>query len=137
MGNHVCPWWVGHLLMCPLRRWVDNPEKLLSPYVKAGMTVLDIGAGMGYFSIPAARMVGAGGRKVIAVDSQEKMLSNLSNGHQRQALRTAYGLTCADPTPWAWSSRWTFASRSMWCTKSPTHGAYWRKSRRCSGRLVS
>jgi len=40
------------------------------------MTVLDIGPGMGFFTIPAARMVGDDGR-VIAVDLQPKMLSSL------------------------------------------------------------
>jgi len=40
------------------------------------MTVLDIGPGMGFFTIPAARMVGESG-KVVAVDVQEKMLKVL------------------------------------------------------------
>jgi SAM-dependent methyltransferase len=76
MAKHVCPWWLGYLLACPIRRWFQNPEKILSPYITEGMTVLEIGPGMGFFTIPAARMVGAGG-KVIAVDVQEKMLQAL------------------------------------------------------------
>jgi len=76
MAKHVCPWWLGYLLACPIRRWFQNPEKILSPYISEGMTVLEIGPGMGFFTIPAARMVGAGG-KVIAVDVQEKMLNAL------------------------------------------------------------
>jgi ubiquinone/menaquinone biosynthesis C-methylase UbiE len=76
MAEHVCPWWIGYLLMCPIRRWFQNPEKILSPYVSEGMTVIDIGPGMGFFTIPAARMVGETG-KVIAVDIQEKMLQSL------------------------------------------------------------
>ena len=85
MGTHVCPWWLGYLLMCPLRRWWDNPEKMLEPYVREGMTVLDIGSGMGFFSIPAARMVGESG-KVIAVDVQEKMLQGLVKRAARAGL---------------------------------------------------
>ena len=76
MAKHVCPWWVGYLLVSPIRRWFQDPEKILSPYVSEGMTVLDIGPGMGFFTIPAARMVGDSGR-VIAVDLQEKMLKSL------------------------------------------------------------
>ena len=76
MGSHVCPWWMGYLLMNPLRKLWHNPEKILGPHVKEGMTVLDIGSGMGFFSLPAARMVGKSG-KVIAVDVQEKMLQGL------------------------------------------------------------
>ncbi len=76
MAKHVCPWWLGYLLASPLRRWLQDPEKILSPYIAEGMTVLDIGPGMGFFTIPAARMIGETG-KVIAVDIQERMLSSL------------------------------------------------------------
>ena len=69
MAEHICPWWVGYLLVCPIRRWFQAPDKILSPYITEGMTVLDIGPAMGFFTIPAARMVGYSG-KVIAVDVQ-------------------------------------------------------------------
>jgi ubiquinone/menaquinone biosynthesis C-methylase UbiE len=76
MEKHVCPWWIGYLLVNPIRYWLQNPDKLLTMYVRDGMTVLDIGPGMGFFTIPAARLVGTDG-KVIAVDIQEKMLTSL------------------------------------------------------------
>jgi ubiquinone/menaquinone biosynthesis C-methylase UbiE len=76
MAEHICPWWVGYLLACPIRRWFQDPDKILSPYITEGMTVLDIGPGMGFFTIPAAQMVGDSG-KVVAVDVQEKMLKSL------------------------------------------------------------
>jgi ubiquinone/menaquinone biosynthesis C-methylase UbiE len=72
----ICPWWLGYGLIIPLRRLLQDPRKLLSPYVKDGMRVLDIGSGMGYFSLPMARMVGDRGR-VICVDLQEKMIAHL------------------------------------------------------------
>jgi ubiquinone/menaquinone biosynthesis C-methylase UbiE len=76
MAPHVCPWWIGYLLVSPLRRWLQDPDTILRPFITEGMTVLEIGPGMGFFTIPAARLVGATG-KVIAVDIQEKMLSAL------------------------------------------------------------
>lgn len=85
MAKHVCPWWVGYLLISPIRRWLQNPEKILAPYISEGMTVLDIGPGMGFFTLPAARMVGEGG-KVIAVDIQEKMLSTLRKRAEKAGL---------------------------------------------------
>lgn len=85
MSKRICPWWLGYWLLNPLRRFIHNPDKILSPYVTAGMTVLEIGPGMGFFSLSLARMVGVNG-KVICVDVQEKMLRAL----QRRA--TAAGL---------------------------------------------
>ncbi len=85
MAKRICPWWVGYLLVNPLRRLVQDPEKILPPYVKRGMTALDIGCGMGYFSLPLARMVGPTGR-VICVDVQKKMLQGLQRKARRSGL---------------------------------------------------
>jgi ubiquinone/menaquinone biosynthesis C-methylase UbiE len=71
--HHVCPWWVAYTFDNPFRKLFHNPDKIFSDLVKKGMTVIDVGCGMGYFSIGMARLVGASG-KVIAVDLQQKML---------------------------------------------------------------
>jgi ubiquinone/menaquinone biosynthesis C-methylase UbiE len=76
MSGKLCPIWIGYVLACPLRRWFQNPEKILAPYIREGMKVLDIGCAMGFFSLPLARMVGEKGR-VICVDMQEKMIMSL------------------------------------------------------------
>jgi 2-polyprenyl-3-methyl-5-hydroxy-6-metoxy-1,4-benzoquinol methylase len=83
LAERVCPFWVGYLLASPLRRLLQDPEKILLPYVKPGMIALDVGCAMGFFSLPLARMVGERG-KVICVDLQEKMLLSL----RRRALKT-------------------------------------------------
>ena len=65
------------MLASPVRKWVgQDPEKILRPYVREGMTVLEPGPGMGFFTIPLARLVGSSGR-VIAVDLQPKMIEGL------------------------------------------------------------
>jgi ubiquinone/menaquinone biosynthesis C-methylase UbiE len=74
--KHVCPWWLAYTFDNPLRRIFHNPEKIFAPYLHAGMTAVDLGCGMGYFSIGMARMVGETG-KVIAVDLQQRMLDIL------------------------------------------------------------
>jgi ubiquinone/menaquinone biosynthesis C-methylase UbiE len=76
MTEHVCPYWAGYFLANRLRKLLQNPHKILAPYVKPGMTVLDVGSAMGFFSLPLAEMVGSGG-KVVCVDVQPKMLQVL------------------------------------------------------------
>jgi ubiquinone/menaquinone biosynthesis C-methylase UbiE len=76
MGRHVCPWWGGYFIDNRFRRLLHKPEKILAPYVRPGMRVMDFGCGMGFFAIPMARIVGDGGL-VIAADLQQKMLDVL------------------------------------------------------------
>jgi ubiquinone/menaquinone biosynthesis C-methylase UbiE len=71
---HVCPWWCCFTFDNPLRRLIHDPAAILSPYVRADFTAIDIGPGMGYFTIEMCRLVGKNG-KVIAVDVQQKMLN--------------------------------------------------------------
>ncbi len=76
MAHRVCPWWLGYFLASPLRRLMLDPHKLLLPFVREGMTVLEPGPGMGFFTVELARLVGASGR-VVALDIQTKMLAGL------------------------------------------------------------
>ena len=85
MSKMVCPAWLGYFLASPIRKFIHPPQTILTPYVKEGMTVLDIGCGMGFFSIPLAQMVGAAG-KVICVDMQEKMLKGLEKRVQKAGV---------------------------------------------------
>ncbi len=85
MGHHTCPVWVGYLLASPVRKLIQHPRRILGDLVQPGMTVLDVGCAMGYFSLPMSRMVGPGGR-VICVDLQEKMLEKLKKRALRQDL---------------------------------------------------
>ena len=64
--EHVCTWWHAYSFDNPLRKLVHKPQRVLEDYVKDGMTVMDVGCGMGHFSIGMANMVGEQG-KVIAV----------------------------------------------------------------------
>jgi ubiquinone/menaquinone biosynthesis C-methylase UbiE len=76
--NRVCPVERAGSLDTKIRRWFQNPFKILSPYINEGMTVLDFGCGPGYFTIDIAEMVGETGR-VIAADLQEGMLEKLKD----------------------------------------------------------
>jgi len=76
MSRRVCPWWLGYFLASPLRRLMLDPKEVVQPFVHEGMTVLEPGPGMGFFTIELARLVGAAGR-VIAADIQPRMLAGL------------------------------------------------------------
>jgi len=83
--NRVCPVELADSLDGRLRGWLQNPGKILAPYVREGMTVLDVGCGPGFYSIEMARMVGVNG-KVIAADLQEGMIEKLRNKIRGSAL---------------------------------------------------
>jgi ubiquinone/menaquinone biosynthesis C-methylase UbiE len=85
MNDRVCPWWLCYGFDNPLRRLIHDPERLLEPYVKPGMTAVDIGCGMGYFTLGLAKLVGPGGN-VIAVDLQGKMLAALGRRARKAGL---------------------------------------------------
>jgi len=86
MAKRVCPWWLGYLLASPIRRLMaDPPDKLLAPYVREGMTVLEPGPGMGFFSLELARRVGPSGR-VVVVDLQPRMLEGLKRRAAKAGL---------------------------------------------------
>ena len=82
---HVCPWWLGSFLASPVRKLWQDPDKILSPLIREGMTILEVGPGMGYFSVPMARMAGARGR-VVCVDMQERMLAGLKKRAARAGV---------------------------------------------------
>jgi ubiquinone/menaquinone biosynthesis C-methylase UbiE len=84
-NKHVCPWWLCFTFDNIFRKLIHDPYKILSPYIKAGDTVLDVGPGMGYFTIPLAKMAGVNGR-VIAADIQEHMLLALKKRAERAGV---------------------------------------------------
>jgi 2-polyprenyl-3-methyl-5-hydroxy-6-metoxy-1,4-benzoquinol methylase len=85
MTERVCPPWIGYLLACPVRELFQNPGTILKPYVRTGMTALDVGCAMGFFSLPLARLVGPTG-KVVCVDLQEKMIRRLERRARKAGL---------------------------------------------------
>lgn len=74
--GRICPVSISGTLDNRFRRLFQDPVKILSPYVKDGMTALDLGCGPGFFTIAMAGLVGESGR-VIAADLQDGMLRRL------------------------------------------------------------
>lgn len=89
------------------RRKRQNPEHILSDInLKTGMCFIDIGCNDGFFTLPAARMVGPIG-KVIAIDIDGDALDRLNGKLQVEGITNTevvrstaeairYGQSCAD-----------------------------------------
>lgn len=67
----------AHRLNEEERKKILPPEEILkSCGLSYGMTAVDVGCGVGYFTIPAAKIVGENG-KIYAIDVQEEMINKL------------------------------------------------------------
>ena len=75
-NKRICPVERAGSLDLKIRRWVQNPQKILKHYIQEGMHVLELGCGPGFFTIDIAQMVGNLG-KVIAADLQKGMLQKV------------------------------------------------------------
>jgi len=125
--KHVCPWWLCFTFDNPIRKLIHDPVKILSPYVHKGNKAIDIGPGMGYFSIPMAKLVGHSGH-VTAIDIQPKMLSVLMRRAQKKGLSDRIKTHLAGPDSIGFHERLILSSLSGWCTRFPTRKSFLQKS---------
>jgi ubiquinone/menaquinone biosynthesis C-methylase UbiE len=93
---HTCPWWLLFTFDNPVRKWIHNPQLILAPYVHPGDAVLDVGCGMGYFTLTLAWLSGEGG-SVIAADLQPQMLEGLRRRAERAGILDRIHLQRATP----------------------------------------
>ena len=93
----VCPWWIGYLLASPIRKLWQDPARVLEPYIQAGMTVLEPGPGMGFFTLDMARLAGPSGR-VVAVDLQPRMIEALKRRARKAGLLERIDARVCNPT---------------------------------------
>ena len=92
--GHVCPWWLIRTFDNPLRRLFHRPEQVLSGLVRSGDQCLDVGCGIGYFTVPMAALVGDRG-SVTAVDVQPRMLEGVARRAARRGLEARIRLRLA------------------------------------------
>ncbi|HUU46175.1 MAG TPA: class I SAM-dependent methyltransferase [Acidobacteriota bacterium] len=85
MAGMIWTRWLDHITYIFLRRIYQSPQRILGGYLSPGMTVLDVGCGTGYFSLPMARMVGAKGR-VVSVDLEAEEIRELNDRAAKAGL---------------------------------------------------
>src|SRR5512138_152385 len=83
--HDLCPAKLAWALDLGIRAWIQNPDKILAPFVTEGQKVIDIGCGPGFFTAAMARLVGESG-KVMAVDLQPEMLEMMKAKMERLGL---------------------------------------------------
>ncbi|MBN2319443.1 MAG: methyltransferase domain-containing protein [Acidobacteria bacterium] len=91
----VCPGWLTYTFDNPLRKWIQDPHKILSLHVREGMRTADIGCGMGYFSIPMAKLAGDSGY-VQAIDIQSQRLKRVTKRAGKSGVADRIETTLAD-----------------------------------------
>lgn len=83
-----------HLNENERRKW-QNPEAILTEAgLKSGLTVMDIGCGAGFFTLPAARLVGPTG-KVYGLDIDERGIREVRKKALREGLHNLEVITGA------------------------------------------
>jgi ubiquinone/menaquinone biosynthesis C-methylase UbiE len=94
-GRHTCPWWLCFTFDNPLRRRMQKPDQVLNGLLQPSQTALDIGCGMGYFSLEMARVVGPGGR-VYCIDLQDQMLETARRRADKAGLKNISFHRCSE-----------------------------------------
>ena len=121
MAHRVCPWWVGYVLLFPLRRLRQNPRTWLGPLVNEGMVVLEPGPAMGFFTLDLARMVGASGRVVaVEVDGPKSVVGRTPTGAtaiKRRQLRAA-GWKVLPVPYWEWDTLRSMAAKRQYLQRA-------------------
>jgi demethylmenaquinone methyltransferase/2-methoxy-6-polyprenyl-1,4-benzoquinol methylase len=77
----------GAMMGSRLRQWLSDPVKTLrGADVKIGQTVLEVGCGTGFFTIPAAQLIGDQGC-LVAMDVSSGFIEQVSKKVQRADLK--------------------------------------------------
>jgi ubiquinone/menaquinone biosynthesis C-methylase UbiE len=83
--HHVCSVESARSFDNPIRRLFHKPEVMFAEWIRPGMMIMDLGSGLGYFSLGMARMLKGKGT-VFAVDIQREMLNGLMQRATRRGL---------------------------------------------------
>jgi 2-polyprenyl-3-methyl-5-hydroxy-6-metoxy-1,4-benzoquinol methylase len=135
---HVCPRWFIRAFDNPIRRLLQNPEKILRGIVQPGDLCLDLGCGIGYFTIPMAKLVGEAGA-VTAVDLQEEMLTGVRQRAEKAGVLSRIRLCVPGPAGLQFEDEFDFALALWMLHEVPDQGAFLQQvhcALKAKGRLM-
>ena len=81
----VCPWWLMQFFDHRVRALFQPTAPVVESLVAPGSLCLDMGCGMGYFSVPMALLAGSTGH-VTGVDIQSRMLEGAARRAKQEGL---------------------------------------------------
>jgi ubiquinone/menaquinone biosynthesis C-methylase UbiE len=85
-GSGVAFWMINLMHDNPLLPLLKNPYRLLeSAGIKAGQKVLEVGCGPGFFTIPAAKMVGDKGL-IYAIDVNQRAIKRIEEKKRKYGI---------------------------------------------------
>jgi ubiquinone/menaquinone biosynthesis C-methylase UbiE len=119
---HTCPWWLAYGIDNPLRRLVHDPAVLFRGLVAPGQTAVDIGCGLGFFSLGLARLVGATGQ-VVALDVQPEMVRRARRRAERRGLADRIEFRACEPRRLGFTGPADFALAFWMVHEVPDAGA--------------
>jgi ubiquinone/menaquinone biosynthesis C-methylase UbiE len=103
----VCPWWLMYLFDHSVRALFQPAAPVIASLVTEGQSCLDVGCGMGYFTVPLARLVGPAGH-VTAVDIQPRMLDGAGRRLKREGLADRVSLRVPTDSDWVLAEHYDF-----------------------------
>jgi ubiquinone/menaquinone biosynthesis C-methylase UbiE len=106
-GTHVGPWWLMYLFDHRVRALFQPTTPVVTPWVAPGFSCLDVGCGMGYFTVPMAKLVGPTGH-VTAVDLQPQMLQGAARRASREGLADRISFCLPTDTKWVMPGHYDF-----------------------------
>jgi ubiquinone/menaquinone biosynthesis C-methylase UbiE len=129
LNSLVCPRWFVGSFDNRFRSRVHDPVAILGPRVRAGDTVADVGCGIGYFTVPLARLVGPSGR-VTAIDLQQSMLDGAARRVEGAGLLDRVSFHRASVGQMGASGPFDFILAFWMVHEVPAKGPFMREIRR-------
>ena len=128
-GTSVCPWWLAYFAGHRVRRLIQPTGPVVDSLAAPGDSCLDIGCGMGYFTIPLAQRAGPGGH-VTAVDLQPRMLEGAAKRARQEGVADWISLQLSGDPGWVAAERYDCILAFWMLHEVPDQAAFLRTLRK-------
>jgi len=103
----VCPWWLMYVFNRRVRALLQPTAPVVASLVGPGASCLDVGCGMGYFTVRLAQLVGPTGH-ITAVDIQPRMLEGAARWARREGVTDHISFRLSRDPQWVLPEHYDF-----------------------------